>query len=199
MNNVLSKIELEKICDFLAEKGGTLTGTSHPVLKEGLKKRGVKPNDFDFIFFGKSELECRTWIKTICLRYGLEYKDRSLLKDGVKVADLIFTRRTMKTVDYDGIQCLTVEALLKSYLGGEEERDLREDSVKIKILEQYISQQKPLSEPSPQPQMRSASSKKLLFGGEDKDDENKNLPSSTRSRCSKILSFGSDDGDLPLA
>ena len=107
---------------------------------------GIKPNDLDILIPNSTELEYQNWIKSICERFDLTYdrKKRTLYKDTVKVADLIFTRGSVKSETFDGIECVSVVTLLNKYhfIKDLDDRTGKNDNMKIEILEKYLSQSK---------------------------------------------------------
>jgi hypothetical protein len=166
----------------LCSKGGVLTGSRHPVLFNA----GVKANDLDIIIPNSTELECQNWIKSVCCRFELTYKERSFYKGNVKVVDLIFIRGAVKSETYDGIECVSVNTLLRGYRSVEDSDDRagKNDNIKVEILEKYLSQSKSLSRikspfPSPTHRLKKKprTSKSLLFHSPEK------------SRTAKSLSF----------
>jgi hypothetical protein len=161
----ISKL-LEELIIPLTSKKGILTGSRHPVLFNA----GIKPNDLDILIPNSTELEYQNWIKSICERFDLTYdrKKRTLYKDTVKVADLIFTRGSVKSETFNGIECVSVVTLLNKYhfIKDLDDRTGKNDNMKIEILEKYLSQSKSLSRsrsPSPHVQKKYKKSKSLLF------------------------------------
>jgi hypothetical protein len=113
--------------------GGIMTGSAHPLFKGG-----VHPNDFDFIIPGSWE-NYNKRLREIAGQL-FDFRDRSFFykESGKKVIDLIFVRKPPKVCFIDGVRCVEPKLLLWSYQQNDEDREGKNDCLKLSIIKTYI-------------------------------------------------------------
>lgn len=126
-------IKLFELVSSIHAIGGIMTGSAHPLF-EG----GVPPNDFDFILEGSWQKYDKRFHKLAGQLF--DYKNLSFFwKDSdKKVIDLVFERNPPKECFIDDVRCVEPKLLLRSYRQNDEDREGKNDRLKISIIETYI-------------------------------------------------------------
>lgn len=114
--------------------GGIMTGSAHPLF-EG----GVYPNDFDFILPGSWQNYDRR-LRSLAGQF-FDFRDRSFFykESGKKVIDLIFERNPPREFFIHGVRCVEPKLLLRSYQQNDEDREGKNDLLKLSIIKKYIA------------------------------------------------------------
>lgn len=127
-------VRLLDLVSSLYAKGAIMTGSAHPLFKDD-----VVPNDFDFILPGSWQDHDKRLHRLAGQVF--EYKNLSFFWKGCgkKVIDLVFERNPPKEFFIDGVRCVEPKLLLRSYRQNDEDREGKNDRLKISITEAYIA------------------------------------------------------------